>query len=155
MAEEEWWYKNKDGEKTGPADLDLLEALWLAGDMDGLTLVWKEGMPDFVPLGEVPELRARLVQAGDDQDDLIEEEDGEDQDQNGAPLLSNPSGNVEGGGGSGSGSGAVQTRVGMSCEELWDLQWASAAAEGGTTYYANKYSYESSWTPPVRPTVRD
>ena len=53
MSESEWWYKNKDGEKTGPAPVDLLEALWLAGEMDGLTLVWQEGMPDFLPVSQV------------------------------------------------------------------------------------------------------
>lgn len=43
---------------TGPAPLDLLEALWLAGEMDGLTLVWREGMEDYLPVSQV---RIRLA----------------------------------------------------------------------------------------------
>jgi hypothetical protein len=38
---------------AGPMPLDLLEALWLAGEMDGLTLVWKEGMAEYVPVSQV------------------------------------------------------------------------------------------------------
>jgi len=38
---------------AGPAPVDLLEALWLAGEMDGLTPVWKEGMPDYLPVSQV------------------------------------------------------------------------------------------------------
>jgi hypothetical protein len=41
------------GEHYAQAPLDLLEALWLAGEMDGLTPVWKEGMPDYVPVSQV------------------------------------------------------------------------------------------------------
>jgi len=40
---------------TGPAPVDLLEALWLAGEMDGLTLVWKEGMSGYLPVSQVRE----------------------------------------------------------------------------------------------------
>ena len=43
----------KFGEHSAQAPLDLLEALWLAGEMDGLTPVWKEGMPDYVPVSQV------------------------------------------------------------------------------------------------------
>jgi hypothetical protein len=38
---------------TGPAPVDLLEALWLAGEMDGLTPVWQEGMSDYLPVSQV------------------------------------------------------------------------------------------------------
>eukprot|EP00961_Rhodomonas_salina_P242283 3272932-Rhodomonas_salina.1 len=130
MADEEWWYKNKEGEKTGfscpphalaarcpaltemclllpgPADLDLLEALWLAGDMDGLTMVWKEGMNDFVPLGEVPELRARLAQAGDDEDDVIEEE-GEEPDGSSSVQTGNGAAAAAGASAAAAGDGAT------------------------------------------------
>jgi hypothetical protein len=47
----------------------------------------------------------------------------------------------------------------MTGRQLWELQWASAEIEveggGKGVYYANKYTYESSWTPPVEPVYDD
>lgn len=46
-------YKDKGGEKTGPLPVDLLEALWVSGEIDGMTEVWKEGMDAYVPVAQV------------------------------------------------------------------------------------------------------
>ncbi len=54
MSDDEWWYLAKDGTKTGPAPVDLLEGLWLAGELDGMTLVWKEGMDDYKAIAGTP-----------------------------------------------------------------------------------------------------
>ena len=69
MADVEWWYEAKDGTKTGPAPVDLLEGLWLAGELDGMTLVWTEGMERYKPLSECPDLRVALQGAAGDFDD--------------------------------------------------------------------------------------
>lgn len=70
---EEWWFKDKEGVKTGPTPVDLLEGLWLAGELDGMTPVWKEGMADYLPIAECPSLRAALQgAAGGDDDEEFE-----------------------------------------------------------------------------------
>ena len=47
----------------------------------------------------------------------------------------------------------------MTGRQVWEMQWASAQTEvpggGQGVYYANKYTYESSWTPPVEPVFDD
>lgn len=72
MSGEEWWFVDKAGAKTGPTPVDLLEGLWVAGELDGMTLVWKEGMGDYRPIAECPALRAALQAAGcgDDDDEV-------------------------------------------------------------------------------------
>jgi hypothetical protein len=66
---EEWWFVDKAGAKTGPTPVDLLEGLWVAGELDGMTLVWKEGMDDYLPIAECPALRAALQAAGCGEED--------------------------------------------------------------------------------------
>ena len=54
--------------------LDLLEALWLSGEIDGLTSVWKEGMADYASISAVDELRSYFQSIADEEE---EEDDGE------------------------------------------------------------------------------
>ncbi|EKX31778.1 hypothetical protein GUITHDRAFT_149069, partial [Guillardia theta CCMP2712] len=130
-ATTEWWYKNKEGEKTGPLPLDLLEALWLSGEIDGLTSVWKEGMEDYASISAVDELRSYFQSIADEED---EEDDGE---------------------GAGPANEEHIEVVKFTGKQLWDMQWASTTTPEGKTYYANKYTFESSWEPPQTPTTFD
>jgi hypothetical protein len=50
------WYYTKVGIKQGPVpESELLQKI-RRGEIDGGNLVWKEGMPDWLPLSRVPEL---------------------------------------------------------------------------------------------------
>lgn len=50
------WYYTKVGFKQGPVpESELLQKI-RRGEIDGGNLVWKEGMPDWLPLSRVPEL---------------------------------------------------------------------------------------------------
>ena len=163
-GEVEWWYVGNDGEKIQAGPIDILEALWLAGEMDGQTLVWKEGMSECLPVAQVDELRTHF-QALDGQDE--DEDEDEDEAQalpEGEAVAAGADagtahaagGDVKGGGIAVAGCGVGSTLTGR---QVWELQWASAQTEmegGGTgVYYANKYTYESSWTPPVEPLFDD
>ncbi len=51
------WYVGKaDGQREGPLQLSQLKQRIAAGQLTGETLVWKDGMPDWVPAQTVPEL---------------------------------------------------------------------------------------------------
>ena len=162
-GEVEWWYVGNDGEKIQAGPIDILEALWLAGEMDGQTLVWKEGMSECLPVAQVDELRTHF-QALDGQDE------DEDEDEDEAQALPEGEAGAAGadagmahaaGGDVGRGAALAGCGVGstLTGRQVWELQWASAQTEmegGGTgVYYANKYTYESSWTPPVEPLFDD
>ena len=48
------WYYYKDGERLGPVAAKEIEALLRTGQMDRKMLVWKSGMPDWLPLHQTP-----------------------------------------------------------------------------------------------------
>jgi uncharacterized RDD family membrane protein YckC len=47
------WYYVVNGERLGPVSDEQLEALVQQGAINARTLVWKQGMPDWLPLEEV------------------------------------------------------------------------------------------------------
>jgi len=49
MAQEEWYYVDAAGRKQGPLSDTQLEALSRSGTIHGQTLVWKEGLPEWMP----------------------------------------------------------------------------------------------------------
>lgn len=51
------WFYAKDGEQQGPVAAEVIRERLQAGDINEATLVWKEGMAQWSPLGEVLELR--------------------------------------------------------------------------------------------------
>lgn len=53
----EKWYYASQGQQLGPVAVDYLKRLLAEGHLSAQDLVWKEGMPDWVPAGECPELR--------------------------------------------------------------------------------------------------
>ena len=138
MADDEWWYISKEGEKTGPAPVDLLEGLWLAGELDGLSLVWREGLKDYIPVAE-SELRARFQSLDDDEEEVDNEGDETKPKDEGSDLMQHADANTK-----------PQTWTAL---DLWEKQWASTKTDSGTEYYANLYTQESSWEPPTKPEV--
>lgn len=50
------WYYGDNGQQTGPVDEDTVRSAIAAGQLTPQTLVWREGMPNWLPLQQVPEL---------------------------------------------------------------------------------------------------
>ncbi len=50
------WHVAIADEQIGPMTLSAVEEQWHAGAIDAESVVWKQGMPDWLPLAEVPEL---------------------------------------------------------------------------------------------------
>jgi hypothetical protein len=91
--------------------------------------------------------------------------DGDEDEEQELPEEQGGEGAASDGGGGDAGGGDAEEGAGqgsacsMTGRQLWELQWASAEIEveggGKGVYYANKYTYESSWTPPVEPVYDD
>lgn len=54
------WYAAINGVQSGPFSIDQLEAYIQSGGLDATGYVWRDGMPNWAPLGEVSELSALL-----------------------------------------------------------------------------------------------
>ncbi len=52
------WYYAKHGKQEGPVDLATIQGKVQSGEIAPTDLVWKEGMPEWKPAGEVPDLRS-------------------------------------------------------------------------------------------------
>ncbi len=50
------WYHLDGRRQHGPAGLASMRRLVLNGEIDQDTLVWADGMPDWMPAGRVPAL---------------------------------------------------------------------------------------------------
>ena len=50
------WHVNLDGESHGPITLGEVERYWEDGKLNADSTVWAEGMDDWQPLVDVPEL---------------------------------------------------------------------------------------------------
>lgn len=62
-APSKWYYQRADKSVAGPLGVGDLQAAMLAGDVDGMTAVWKDGMGAWLELREVPQLKAMFVAA--------------------------------------------------------------------------------------------
>lgn len=51
------WYHLQEERRYGPLDLVTMRRLVLDGVVTAETYVWADGMPDWMPAGEVPALR--------------------------------------------------------------------------------------------------
>lgn len=49
MSEESFWFYEKDGDRQGPVSEDEILTLYRAGELSGLSLVWREGNADWIP----------------------------------------------------------------------------------------------------------
>lgn len=50
------WYYAKHGEKQGPVSLADLRSMVVTGEVAQTDLVWRKGMADWIPAGQVPEI---------------------------------------------------------------------------------------------------
>lgn len=57
------WYYSKMGLQQGPVPEDELKTKIRRGEVDGTNLVWKDGMAEWKPLSQVPELMAPSMPA--------------------------------------------------------------------------------------------
>ena len=58
MAIGEWYYA-RNNQQQGPIVLQALQDMARSGQLQPGDLVWRDGMPNWVPAGQVPELFAR------------------------------------------------------------------------------------------------
>jgi uncharacterized RDD family membrane protein YckC len=56
----QWWYSTGDT-KTGPMTIDQLRQLSQDGRIHRTTLLWREGLTDWSPLTDIPELQSVLA----------------------------------------------------------------------------------------------
>ena len=68
------WFYAKDGEQHGPVEADDIRSRLKSGDLSNGTLVWREGMAQWTPLGEVLELRDPVPASGDESPESVENE---------------------------------------------------------------------------------
>lgn len=61
------WFYAKNGEQHGPVEAEDLRSRLKSGELSNGTLVWREGMAQWTPLGEVLELREPVPAAGEGQ----------------------------------------------------------------------------------------
>ncbi|TMW63484.1 hypothetical protein Poli38472_002425 [Pythium oligandrum] len=76
------WYYIPDASTSaqqGPVSTKDLIALFLDGDIDGLTMVWSKEVDEWKPIGEVPSLKEFLYEANEDQDRETEALEAQDQ----------------------------------------------------------------------------
>lgn len=52
------WYFSKNGMQLGPVTQEELSEKAKSGEVSSSDLVWKEGLPDWIPLGQVPEFQS-------------------------------------------------------------------------------------------------
>lgn len=46
------WFYSKDGQQVGPVEFSEIERLQAAGELNGDSLVWKQGAPNWIKLSE-------------------------------------------------------------------------------------------------------
>jgi RsiW-degrading membrane proteinase PrsW (M82 family) len=57
----ETWFYLQDGNPAGPVEEGVIAALLRGGSLRPASYVWKEGMADWLPVAEVPDLRPLMV----------------------------------------------------------------------------------------------
>jgi len=60
MSQRAWFFVNQ-GQASGPLSDAQIRAILAAGTADRATLVWTDGMADWVKAGEIPELWSHAV----------------------------------------------------------------------------------------------
>ncbi len=59
------WYYSKNGNQLGPISTEELQSKVVSGEIAKADLVWKDGLADWLPAGQVPELRPVASSAPD------------------------------------------------------------------------------------------
>jgi len=57
------WFYGKDGTQHGPVSDQEIGELIQSGQIDGTTIIWREGMADWLPLSQVPEFQSTVTPA--------------------------------------------------------------------------------------------
>ena len=52
------WYYAKNGAQQGPISLEDMKSRIAMGELSTTDLAWREGMSDWMPVGDIPELKA-------------------------------------------------------------------------------------------------
>lgn len=55
------WYFEKGGMQQGPEETESVQQRLQNGELSGNTLVWREGMADWIPLSQVAELNGSMI----------------------------------------------------------------------------------------------
>lgn len=55
------WYYSKNATQLGPVSIDELKAKLASGEVSGIDMVWREGLPDWKKAAEMPELLAPSI----------------------------------------------------------------------------------------------
>lgn len=50
---EHWYYADRSGQQQGPVDAEWLRAALQRGEIAGATLVWRDGLPEWLPLSQL------------------------------------------------------------------------------------------------------
>ena len=59
------WYYGKDNTQHGPVSEQEIHALVSSGQINSSSIIWREGMTDWIPLKDVPEFQSISASAGD------------------------------------------------------------------------------------------
>lgn len=59
------WYYASNGAQAGPVGLDVLQGVAASGQLQPADLVWKDGMAEWTPAQNIPELAQYFAPAGD------------------------------------------------------------------------------------------
>ena len=59
-SDEEEWHYGLDGEELGPVGLKTLQRMITSGEVSEEAFAWREGLDDWLPVEDVPELRDHL-----------------------------------------------------------------------------------------------
>jgi hypothetical protein len=57
------WFYGKDGTQHGPVSDQEIGGLLQSGQIDGATIIWREGMADWLPVSQVPEFQSTVAPA--------------------------------------------------------------------------------------------
>ncbi|MBK1827696.1 GYF domain-containing protein [Haloferula rosea] len=55
------WYYGLNGQQSGPVEDDEIRAMLASGMINGQTIVWREGMDEWLPILQVPEWSSQVV----------------------------------------------------------------------------------------------
>lgn len=57
------WFYGKDGTQHGPVSDQEIGGFIQSGQIDGTTIIWREGMADWLPTSQVPEFQSMMASA--------------------------------------------------------------------------------------------
>ncbi len=110
-AGEKEWYVAIDDSQVGPIDLAEVEQRWDGRELDEDSLAWKAGMPDWLPIADVPELAYLITERPQSR-----------------PSMGASFGNTAATLGGGAGGGAAVVSASFDSSEAPAIDWKPSAA---------------------------